>query len=83
MQSQDSSRNPSHLTDGDQELYENMTDNFLRLFFSNKEVMAVSYMSDDAIWTWGESEAYLVSPKTKSDYLKWVETLPPLLKELR
>jgi hypothetical protein len=83
MQSQNSSRNPSHLTDEFDEIYVNMTGTFLQMFFSGRDVCAVSYIRDDVAFSWTDDSNYLVSHKTKSDYLKWVEALPPLLKELR
>ena len=76
------SKNKDNVTDETEELCLIMTDNFLRMFFSNKEVVAVSYVADDTIYTGRDSEACLVSPKTKLRYTQWLENLPPLFREL-
>lgn len=58
---------------------------FLEMFFSNLEVIALSYVSEGVVYKWIDEVgciSYIVCPKTFSDYLDFKKNLEPLLQEL-
>jgi hypothetical protein len=64
-------------------------ENFLQMFFSNKEVVSEVHCMDDIVYIWGDFESeevvYLVSPSTRAKYIDFIENIKkerPLLLEL-
>jgi len=69
-------------------------DTFLTIYFSGLKVETTPYISCDIAYLWNNSVfdggediyVYLVSPETKSNYLKFIENMKketPLLLELK
>jgi hypothetical protein len=57
-----------------------MTDAFLKVFSINFCIEMSAWASDDSILF---AEGYcIMSPRVHSHYLQWIESLPPLMKEL-
>lgn len=63
---------------------------FLKIYLSNRKLEATPYIIEDMIYVWYDTQEvdirYLMSPKTLSEYQKFVEKLEketPLLAELR
>jgi hypothetical protein len=76
------SKNCADVTDQYTELTPEMTDKFLRIFYSGSKVTVTIYLMPDSIWQWKSGEEFLLSPKMYNMYEKWKETIPTLLKEL-
>jgi hypothetical protein len=64
-------------------------ENFLKMFFSQKEVVSEMHCLDEVVYMWGDYKTneyvYLVSPSTISKYSKFLEKIKnerPLLLEL-
>jgi hypothetical protein len=58
---------------------------FLQMFYSNLEVVAVSYVQEDIVYKWIDDLGkiyYIVCPKTFSKYIDFKKSLEPLLQEL-
>lgn len=64
-------------------LGQNMTDKFYVVFLSGLKINTSIYAVPNTIFRWEDAgSSWIMCPETYYRYLQWMETVPPLLREL-